>query len=210
MDKHYSKKFSELSLPWLELILVVPAHYFYRTWGVVQCILFSSVIGAYHYNEMLENLNFLTIQTPITFTQKFRLGLVFMFLIAFALLGTVITTQSLKYTLRRKRPEHNKNVARFKNCLRETEEGTYSMPSGDSTAAGLYCFILCYVAGMQWIYLLLPLVMMGRVYYHCHWFGDTIIGAVMGTAWGFVAKNYFFLLLPFAKFVAGPGTFVPA
>ena len=92
MDKHYSKKFSDLSLTWLELILVVPAHYFYRTWGVVQCILFSSVIGAYHYNEMLENLKFLTIQTPITFTQKFRLGLVFMFLITFALLGTVITT----------------------------------------------------------------------------------------------------------------------
>lgn len=132
-----------------------------------------------------------------------------MLLLAFALLGTVMTTQSLKYSLKRKRPVTNKSAARFKNCLRETEEGTYSMPSGDSTAAGLYCYILCHVLGMQWIYVLLPLVMMGRVYYHCHWFGDTIIGAGMGTVWGFVAYHYFYLFVPLAKIVAGPGTFVP-
>jgi hypothetical protein len=71
-----------------------------------------------------------------------------MMLLTFALLGTVVTTQTLKYSLRRRRPDFNKSVYRFKNCLRETEEGTYSMPSGDSTAAGLYCFILCHVAGM--------------------------------------------------------------
>lgn len=65
------------------------------------------------------------------------------------------------------------------------------MPSGDATAAGVYCFILCHVLGMQWIYILLPLVMMGRVYYHCHWFGDTIIGAFMGTIWGYVAFHSF-------------------
>lgn len=61
IDKYYSKQLSQLSYTWLELILIVPAHYFYRTWGVVQTILISSVIGAFHYNEMLSNLNFLTI-----------------------------------------------------------------------------------------------------------------------------------------------------
>ena len=51
--------------------------------------------------------------------------------------------------------------------------------------------------------------MLGRVYYHCHWFGDTIIGASMGTIWGVVAKHYFPLLVPLARIVAGAGTFVP-
>jgi hypothetical protein len=58
IDRAVSSKFGGLSKTWLELILIVPAHYFYRTWGVIQAILLSSVLGTFKYNEMLLNLNF--------------------------------------------------------------------------------------------------------------------------------------------------------
>ena len=95
------------------------------------------------------------------------------------------------------------------NNLRKAEEGTYSMPSGDSSAAALFCFEYCFMMGLPAVYLLLPLVMCGRVYYHCHWFGDTIIGALVGTAWGLIMVSQFSYSLPMQKFIAGPNTFLP-
>jgi membrane-associated phospholipid phosphatase len=71
--------------------------------------------------------------------------------------------------------------------LRKAEVGTYSMPSGDAAAAALFCFLYATMVNLPLVYLLLPLVMLGRVYYHCHWFGDTFFGAVVGTLWGLVA-----------------------
>ena len=68
--------------------------------------------------------------------------------------------------------------------LRIAEEGTFSMPSGDSAAAALFCYLYFNVVGLHATYVILPLVMLGRVYYHCHWLGDTIMGAIVGTFWG--------------------------
>lgn len=50
IDRFYSGMFQELSLQWLEIILFVPAHYFYRTYGAAQSVILSSVIGALRYN----------------------------------------------------------------------------------------------------------------------------------------------------------------
>jgi hypothetical protein len=55
------------------------------------------------------------------------------------------------------------------------------MPSGDASAAALFCFMFFVVLDLKFVYFILPLVMCGRVYYHCHWFGDTIVGVAVGT-----------------------------
>lgn len=66
IDRFYSGMFQELSLQWLEVILFVPAHYFYRTYGAAQSVILSSVIGALRYNEMLANLNYKKIEAELT------------------------------------------------------------------------------------------------------------------------------------------------
>ena len=71
--------------------------------------------------------------------------------------------------------------------LRKAEGKTFSMPSGDATASSLYCFLLATVAGLPAIYVILPLVMMGRIYYQCHYIGDVLAGCALGTLWGLVS-----------------------
>lgn len=84
------------------------------------------------------------------------------------------------------------------------------MPSGDSAAAALFCFLYCTMLNLPTVYIILPLVMLGRVYYHCHWFGDTIIGVLIGTFWGILAYTQFGLLfLSLARAITGPSSFVP-
>ena len=101
----------------------------------------------------------------------------------------------MKYTIKRERPQKKPEAPRLSN-LRDHEIGTYSMPSGDTSAAAVFCFVLTNLMQMPWIYLVLPLVAMGRVYYQCHWFGDTIIGSIVGTFWGFIGCSQFVMLAP--------------
>lgn len=54
----------------------------------------------------------------------------------------------------------------------------------------------------------MPLVMLGRVYYQCHWIGDTIVGFFVGTFWGLIAVNNFDLFVPFFRKITGEDTFV--
>ena len=61
------------------------------------------------------------------------------------------------------------------------------MPSGDCAAAALYCYLHCTMVYLPAMYLMLPLVVLGRVYYQCHWYGDTIVGMLVGTFWGVIA-----------------------
>jgi membrane-associated phospholipid phosphatase len=94
--------------------------------------------------------------------------------------------------------------------LRKKEEGTYAMPSGDSAAAAIFCFIFAFVVGVPSVYVILPLVMAGRVYYQCHWIGDTIAGVICGTFFGSFTYSHFWLLVPVFKVIAGgENTFTP-
>lgn len=89
--------------------------------------------------------------------------------------------------------------------MRQTEEGTFSMPSGDSSAAALFCLMFFAVLDLKLVYFILPLVMCGRVYYHCHWFGDTIVGVAVGTIWGLLAvSNFGFLGSAIASLIGAP------
>ncbi len=73
------------------------------------------------------------------------------------------------------------------------------MPSGDSSAAAVFCCLVAFELGMPLIYILMPLVMLGRVYYQCHWLGDTLIGLLVGSFWGLVGTNNFSALVPLFK-----------
>jgi len=50
----------------------------------------------------------------------------------------------MKYTIKRQRPKELSFTQRIAN-LRRAEEGTYSMPSGDVSAASLFCFLFAFV-----------------------------------------------------------------
>ena len=65
--------------------------------------------------------------------------------------------------------------------MRIREKGM-SMPSGDSAACAFETLQwLMYFDSYMAILVVLPLTMCGRVYVYCHWFGDTIVGAIIGT-----------------------------
>ena len=81
------------------------------------------------------------------------------------------------------------------------------MPSGDSSAAAVFCLLVAVELDLPLVYVLLPLVMLGRVYYQCHWLGDTCVGVLIGTFWGLIGVSYFSMFVPFFKEIAGPAAF---
>ena len=126
---------------------------------------------------------------------KLRLGFCYMFYLQLVLLCMVTSTQIMKYTIRRERPQRKIDVPRLSN-LRDKEIGTFSMPSGDTSAAAVFCFLNAFIMQLPAMYIILPLVALGRVYYQCHWFGDTIIGSFVGTFWGWIGCRQFLMLIP--------------
>ena len=115
----------------------------------------------------------------------------------------------MKYTIKRERPRTRSDTTRLSD-LRGKETGTYAMPSGDSSAAAVFCFLIAIELGLPLVYILMPLVMLGRVYYQCHWIGDTVVGLFVGTFWGLIGTTYFSMLVPFFKEIAGNEAFLPA
>ena len=113
----------------------------------------------------------------------------------------------MKYSTKRERPKRRTDTTRIVD-LRGKENGTYSFPSGDSSAAAVFCCLVCVEMDMPQIYILMPLVMLGRVYYQCHWLADTIVGFFVGTFWGVLAANNFGLLVPFFRHITGSDTFI--
>lgn len=82
------------------------------------------------------------------------------------------------------------------------------MPSGDTSAAALFCFLYCTMVYLPAMYFILPLVVLGRVYYQCHWYGDTVAGILVGTFWGAITFTQFATWAPLARLIAGPDTFI--
>lgn len=208
VDRHYSAKFHETSKLSIELVLIIFAHFFNRLWIVFSFIL-ATFVGYFRYDVMLESLGYQPVnKEDLDFVARLRLGFTFTLYYALCLGVMVTSTQILKYTIRRPRPERLPHTSRLNN-LRKAEDGTFSMPSGDSSAAACFCFLYSYVLQVPAIYLMLPLVMAGRVYYQCHWIADTMVGACIGTFWGFMGYWQFSLIAPFLQLVAGPGTYIP-
>jgi membrane-associated phospholipid phosphatase len=91
---------------------------------------------------------------------------------------SLIITLTMKKYLERPRPEINKSVNRLHN-LRGAEKN-FSMPSGDSFQAGNFCVIFSCYFNLNYFFFMVPLVMFARIYYFCHYIGDTIVGALLG------------------------------
>ena len=104
-----------------------------------------------------------------------------------------ILTCVLKYSFKRQRPEIKKNVKRKYN-LRKKEKN-YSMPSGDSMQAANFAIIALFYFRVNFIgFFILPFVMFARIFYFCHFFFDTLIGAFIG------GSISFGLIFPLRKF----------
>ena len=137
------------------------------------------------------------------------MGLSFMVFYCLTLLLMISTVQLMKITIKRTRPPRNPKTIRLGN-LRAAENGTYSMPSGDAAAAAVFCFLYAVFMHLPETYLILPMVCLGRVYYQCHWIGDTLVGSVIGTLWAVIAFANIVMFLPILQAVGGPGSFNPA
>ena len=108
----------------------------------------------------------------------------------------------LKYMIKRPRPILREDTKRLSN-LRRFENGTYSLPSGDSGAAAVFCYIIYFCFQAPLIFLILPLVCLGRVYYHCHWIGDTLIGSTIGIFTALSGFAYINSMVPVFEAISG-------
>ena len=126
-----------------------------------------------------------------------------------SLLVVVVVFQILKYSIRRKRPVVRPESKRLTSRLTKAEHGTFSMPSGDASCVGLFCFLYTAMMGIPTTYIIMPLVMAGRVFYQCHWWGDTLCGVVIGTVVGAIVFTQFEAWAPLARLICGEGTFIP-
>ena len=101
-----------------------------------------------------------------------------------------ILSTILKYIIKRPRPDINKNVKRLYN-LRKKEKN-FSMPSGDSMQAANFAIIALFYFNVSYLgFIVVPFVMFARIFYFCHYFFDTLIGALIG---GFVSFGLVFPL----------------
>jgi len=166
------------------------------------CIL----MGAKNYDHMLTANGYKPVGNSITDDKKLAYGFCFFILYGLSLLMMVCCTQIMKYTIKRERPVRRSDTTRISD-LRGKEVGTYAMPSGDSSAAAVFCLLVAVEIGWPMIYVLMPLVMLGRVYYQCHWLGDTIVGLFVGSFWGLVGASNFAFLVPFFRALVGSESF---
>jgi len=152
-----------MSSKWIEAILFIPAQLFNRIIIVLPlgiCIL----LGAARYDNMLTVNGFKPLDDKVSDEMRLSFGFCFFVLFGVCLLMMVCCTQLMKYTIRRERPKRRVETQRMRD-LRVLENGTYSMPSGDSSAAAVFCLLVAIELEMPLVYILMPLVMLGRVYY---------------------------------------------
>ena len=116
--------------------------------------------------------------------------------------GLLAVTQTLKKLIKRKRPiyatEDHEEASNFVKKrlanLGKREIGSAAMPSGDSAQGALWVVITMLFFQTYAILLVIPMVCFGRVYFRCHWIGDTLVGSLIGA--GFAVIGFF----TFAKF----------
>lgn len=93
-------------------------------------------------------------------------------------LVTLFLTTILKFSIGRFRPAPHVIAARKINL--RSLENNHAMPSGDSAQAGVFCVALALAWQQPLILLAIPCTCFGRVFFGCHWIGDTIVGSAMG------------------------------
>ena len=90
----------------------------------------------------------------------------------------LLVTLISKHIIGRPRPNVRENVKR--NFILRHKEKNCSMPSGDAMQSANFAVILIYSFNCYYGILLIPFVMISRVYYFCHYVSDTVVGAIAG------------------------------
>ena len=194
IDKHWSEKLHRNDNTLLEVtIFCIPAHMFNR-WILLVPGALCILLGAFNYDQMLAT-NGYALVGQINDDRRLKYGFCLFILYGISLLMMFCITQLMKKTIRRERPTRRNDVTRVSQ-LRDKEDGTFSMPSGDASAAAVWIAIISMEMGWPALYILMPLVMLGRVYYQCHWLGDTIVGLFVGTFFGLVGVSNFDFFVP--------------
>ncbi len=93
-------------------------------------------------------------------------------------LTCLIITLLLKKHFARPRPLNRLNIKRITNLRKH--ESNCSMPSGDSLQAANFAVIIYSYYGNTLGFSIVPLVMFARIFYHCHYIFDTIVGILIG------------------------------
>ena len=109
---------------------------------------------------------------------KYKHGYLVLYPIIHVLSGLLISL-SLKKIIGRKRPKLK--VYRYFRIREKYNDG--SMPSGDSIQAGVFSAMIIMYFKSKYRYfavLFMPTVMSGRVFFCCHYWLDTVVGAILG------------------------------
>ena len=148
---------------------------------------------AWMYNKPPQMLIWLTYTYFMTFDK-----LVVMKLLIFQIVGVTITL-FLKKTIARERPftakEGEDPFSDGKSSHLRKKESNKSMPSGDSCQAAIFAAFARINLGQNFWPIVMLLAMYGRVYYRCHFVGDTIVGATIGYLLVTLLNDYIFLIV---------------
>ena len=109
---------------------------------------------------------------------KYKHGYLVLYPIVHVISGLLVSL-ILKKSIGRKRPELK--VYRFFKIREKFNDG--SMPSGDSMQAGVFSAMIIMYFKSKFRYLavlFMPIVMSGRVFFCCHYWFDTAVGALLG------------------------------
>ena len=114
------------------------------------------------------------------------------------LLVVVLVSKRLFGRVRPSIPVDSKRMINLRSL-----ENNCSMPSGDAAQGSLFAFFILYnfpylytaLGGWSFAAKFITMVSIGRVFHHCHFIGDTIIGSFAGFLIPF-AFNYFDLQVP--------------
>ena len=184
IDKSVSAPFHNMTLGPSE-IFVLPFALLFNPAGVVAItILFS--LNLIHFERELDTAN----KENVTRTEQFYVGVYYVINVLILLLCSTFA----KRIGMRKRPDNPREKnPQASNCrwldLR-SHETNKSMPSGDAAQSGLLCVYLsvafphfyAMMGAFAFSWKLVVMVSMARVLYHCHYWGDTIVGVSIGCA----------------------------
>lgn len=157
VDKCYSLKLHELDITPVTILLYPFAFIFNY-----KCFIFHIALVAFICHE--------SIIFPISYV--------------LAVIYSVAMTLLLKQALKRPRPIPN--TLQIKPMTFRLMEGNNSMPSGDSMQAAVFVYYMFLpipsLSSLQIVlaFSFVVLVGLARVYYRCHYFGDVVVGVVLG------------------------------
>ena len=184
-DKVISRKFSLIDNPFTNILFGLGAWIFNRAACAIQIPVHFIVL--YYYPQPIMD----TIGTTYELNEKTRLTTASVFTVLTTigfLIQIFLISQPLKKLLNRARPVNFHGTYRYLD-MRSFEHHS-SFPSGDCAAAAFCMSWYIWLYGTPWPFIIVvPLVMAGRVYVYCHWFGDTIAGVLLGISCSYVVMG---------------------